>query len=190
LLASRQASGWRAGRGLTPPSSGQSPASRRLPLMSIVRLPQVPHLGEQSSSCEPHRSAMLAFLIGGISAILLALWWLFPEYRSKSEPVVGRLEVRYRAEVDALLRESAIASDASGCTYYPKLLVLACDVSPTTASRLRSALQRAGWSSSSHESSVFRFTRGRDVAHLRCNVSAVHDRCEFSLKYSLNSAPA
>ena len=136
------------------------------------------------------RNGMFLFIIGGIALVLAALWWLFPEALQKKDPLVGRLEARYREEGGSLLRAAGVAPDASHCSYSAKLLVLACRVAPSANTSLPSALQQAGWVVATGKRGQLVFTRGRDTASLSCERPTPPELCEFTLRYRLNNADA
>ena len=133
---------------------------------------------------------MMVYLVGGVALVLAALWWLFPEALQKRDPIVGRLEARYRAEGGKLLSSAGVAPDASRCSYYTKALALACQVSPTAKAGLRSALQQAGWVVATDKPNQLVFIRERDTASLNCESPTRTGLCEFTLRYRLNNADA
>jgi len=75
-------------------------------------------------------------LVGGIAAVLSALWWLVPA-PPPVPPPMGRLEQAYREEIIGLSGESA----SSKCQYWPKHLYLSCGAMYINATELLSR----GW---------------------------------------------
>jgi len=135
------------------------------------------------------RNAIGVFVIGGIAVVLAALWFFFPQSHQTSEPLMGQLEARYRAESGVLFRTAGLSPEATRCSYYAKSFALVCQVAPAANTGLQTALQQSGWVAS-QKSGELVFIRERDTASVSCSSPVQSELCEFTLRYRLKNADA